>query len=283
MDQYNEHRYSAKNLTILGVETVFWGFIYQRLVLNSLVPSIRTRLSKQAFWPRLESKQGQFMKTLEEECVISLALAVHHLISGGLMLLGYLKGDPELWVRGVTIELGYEIVDTYALIASGYPYSHMSSRRLKVATLMHHLPTLFLVPFMLGFGYHANPSFQRVGWSLIGAGGVSFLCESVKKTRNLKTEIGSWIVIHMSSLIVMVLVRFVVFFRSSSETIEMIQSRHGSGLLVYVLTTGALMMLLFNLFLLATYLQKLQRHTRRLWNPSKSECMVDNVSAAKRP
>jgi len=156
--------------------------------------------------------------------VLAFALSVHHLTGGLLMLAGQLSGMSELWVTGLCIEIGFEIVDIVSLVRNVWPYT-MVMPGLKFITIAHHLPGLFASPGLVLVGQlHLNKDLQTVDWALLLAGGVSLLCDAMKQTRDIEHELGQWLALHMVNLCGVLFARFYIFPTASYSLLQTVRA-----------------------------------------------------------
>jgi hypothetical protein len=80
-----------------------------------------------------------------------------------------------------------------------------------LSQVFHHIPGLVAAPSLIMAGYHHNENLQRIGWSLLLAGGVSLFTEGLKQTRSMSTQLGQWLTLHLISLAGVLFARFYIF------------------------------------------------------------------------
>ena len=90
----------------------------------------------------MHSRAGVALTSSAEEVVLAFALSVHHITGGLLMLAGQLWQSPDLWVSGMCVELGFEIVDLVALLTNAWPYPLVQPgfKCITILKIAHHLP-----------------------------------------------------------------------------------------------------------------------------------------------
>ena len=245
---------SAEDVTWIGMasEVGCWAIIYTILVVNMLiVPFVRKSLSSK----QMTKRPGQAIINTAEESVLCMSISAHHLFGGVLMLYGQLTGNSVMWLHGLFVELGFEIVDVVSLLLNQWPYTVVQPG-LKLITLFHHFPGLFAAPQLVMIGYHKNVHLQAIGWSLLLAGGVSLLSDSFKQTRNLETQMGQWLVLHVINMTGVVLARFMVFPTASYELLKACFETSPEWI-AYLTTAGILSMAVLNLVVLVLMIEKL--------------------------
>jgi len=244
---------------------VGYQVIFQRL----LVSTIEKRL--------INSSRGQtsavigdgtFLRSKLEEVAYSLSLAAHHILSGSLMLTGYLNGNSNVWLHGIALEMGYEVVDTLALLANSFPYSKLKYPALKVIPFLHHVPTLLIVPILIRLGYHHNPDIQALGWSLILAGGLGFLAEGLKKLLNREYEMGKWLMIHLVNAASLIGFRFLAFPVAANRALQTLRNDPKVNRLYEICLAGFVSLMVFNVSILGIYMWKLVNFSRK-WATAK--------------
>ena len=264
------HSISASTLSLLSetsagsmaFRVALSAALYAVLILGALVPATRKRLqADEKRWSKMHARAGQALTSTAEETVLAFALSVHHLSGGFLMLAGQLTGFSELWVTGLCIEIGFEIVDIIALLRSSWPYT-LVQPGLKFITVAHHLPGLVASPGMVLVGQlHLNNDLQQIGWALLLAGGVSLLCDAAKQSRDIETELGEWLVLHSINLCGVLFARFYIFPRASLSLIQHIGGNHPAWL-YYVSLMGIASMSVFNVVILTIMTGKLFTYGR---------------------
>jgi len=123
-------------LARVGMAAMFYAIV----ILKAVVPATRKKL--QAYptrWNKMHSRAGAALTSTAEETVLAFALSIHHITGGLLMLAGQLLRSPDLWVSGLCIEIGFEIIDIMALLANAWPYP-LVQPGLKFITIAHHIP-----------------------------------------------------------------------------------------------------------------------------------------------
>ena len=262
-----------------AAEIAAWAVVYQLLVLNMLVPALRTTLSKQPFWTDMLQRPGQVLTNMAEESILTLAcvrprptpwapsrgrltprsLSAHHISAGALMLAGQLAASPDMWLHGLCLELAFELVDVVCLLRNAWPYPVVPAR-LKVFTLFHHLPGLCAAPplVLLG-GMHLQEPLQVVGWSLLLAGGVSLLTDGLKQTRSLQTQLGQWLALHVLNICGVLLARFYIYPQAGFRVVAIMTEAQQPDWLVKLAVAGLLSMAVFNVAVVAILLEKLVR------------------------
>ena len=240
-----------------ALEILAWAVVYALVILRGLVPRLRSYLSSQPFWLEMEKRPGQVLSHMGEEAVLALALAAHHIAGGVLMLAGHVRNDPQLWLHGLTIEIGFEIVDVLCLLTNAWPYPIVQPG-LKFLTLCHHIPGMLCSPPLIFYAQaHANPALQAIGWALLLAGGVSLLTDGVKQTRSLDTQLGQWLVLHSINLVGVIVARWWIFPKAGLELLDTM--RH-SDALFNATVVGIGSMAIFNLIVVAILSEKLVRY-----------------------
>jgi len=253
-------------LTPLLLQTVVFTVLYQLVFLRWLSPVIRRRLlASNVGQTATVAKEGFFLRSLLEEATFALTLSAHHLLAGGLMFAGYLQNSPGLWISGISAEMGYEIVDTLALLNDSWPYSAVRKKYLKVLPLAHHIPTLLVIPILVRLGYHGNPDVQTLGWALIGAGGIGFLAEGLKKGIDRELNLTTWLLIHSANAILMFALRFLVFPSAALRALTAVKADGRARLIYPVCFAGFLSLIVFNTVLMMLYFWKLVQALRQMF------------------
>lgn len=243
--------------TRFAMEAMGWGAVYTLVILHGLVPTLRSRLSRHAFWDEMLARKGQVLTSMAEESVLTLSLSCHHIFGGLLMLWGQMLGRPEMWLHGLLVEVGFEVVDIICLLMNAWPYPIVQPR-LKIITIFHHLPGLVAAPSLIMAGFHHNEHLQAIGWSLLLAGGVSLLTDGIKQTRSMDTQLGQWLALHVINLTGVLAARFVVFPLASFSLLTGMSETHPS--LVKLAAFGVGSMALFNLAVVVILCEKLVRY-----------------------
>jgi len=106
---------------------------------------------------------------------------------------------------------------------------------------------------------HMNPDLQAIGWALLLAGGVSLLCDGLKQTRDLDTELGSWLLLHMFNMCGVIFARFYVFPQAAYNLMNTVILHHPKWL-AWVSGLGIGSMTLFNCIVFAILTEKLMRN-----------------------
>lgn len=241
----------------LLIQVAVWAIVYYAVILNTLVPRLRKMLQAQAFWTEMTQRKGQVLTTMAEESVLTLALSVHHIFGGVIMLAGQLRGDANLWVTGLTVEIAFELVDVACLLVNAWPYPQVQPR-LRTVTLLHHAPGLLAAPQLVMAGLHQNEHLQAIGWALLLAGGVSLLTDGLKQTRRMSTQLGQWLALHTTSLSGVLLARFVIFPQASLGLLNDMAS--GPEWLWYLCAFGIGSMAMFNIIVVCILTEKLVRY-----------------------
>jgi len=251
---------SSREITLswMAVEVSVWAVLYAILIANMLVPYVRKTLSAQPFWEPMLQRQGQVLTSMAEESVMAMSISVHHLFGGSLMLYGQLVGNEEIWLHGLFVEIGFEVVDVIALILNQYPYTVVQPG-LRMLTLFHHFPGLFAAPNLIMKGLHRNSDLQAIGWSLLLAGGVSLLCDSFKQTRSLDTQLGQWLTLHIINMIGVILARFVIFPVASYNLLTKLWAGE-SAWMGNLAAAGIASMAVFNAVVIVIMSEKLYRN-----------------------
>jgi hypothetical protein len=247
-------------LTGLGMEAAIWGVLYTLLIVNTLVPYIRKTLSAKPFWQQMSNRPGQALINMAEESVLCMSISAHHLFGGSLMLYGQVTNNSQMWLHGLLVELGFEIVDIICLVLNQWPYTVVQPG-LRMVTLFHHLPGLVAGPCLVLNGFHNNGDLQAIGWSLLLAGGVSLLCDSFKQTRSLETQLGQWLTLHLINMTGVVSARFVVFPVASVGLLRNCAELN-QGWIYYLAVAGCGSMAIFNIIVLVLMSEKLYKNGR---------------------
>jgi len=215
----------------MAIRVLLSAFVYAVFIVNGLVPVTRKHLqSYHVRWNKMHARAGQALTSTAEETVLAFCLSVHHLSGGLLMLAGQVFNNPNLWVSGLCIEIGFEIIDIMALLRNVWPYT-LVQPGLRFMTICHHLPGLIASPGLVLVGQlHLNSDLQAIGWSLLLAGGVSLLCDAMKQTRDLDTELGQWLILHLINLSGVAFARFYVFPTASYNLIQTVVANHPAWL-----------------------------------------------------
>ena len=246
---------------LLLLEILSWSIVYLIVFQRWFAPFVRKQLLNSRFGqgPTV-IREGFFLRSMLDEATLSFTLALHHLLSGGMMFAGYMLQQPALWLHGIAVEMGYEVVDTLAILSNGWPYSTARSKVMKIVPLLHHVPTLLLIPVIVRLGYHSNQDVQTLGWSLIGAGGIGFLSEGLKKVLDKDERPYAWLLIHLANATVMFLCRMVAFSKSSIGALQTLKRDLRASHLYGICLLGLASLMLFNAAIMLTYLWKLVRH-----------------------
>ena len=244
--------------TSMASEVGCWAVLYTVFIVNMLVPYVRKNLSSKPFWDAMTKRPGQALTTTAEESVLCMSISAHHLFGGVLMLYGQLTANPVMWLHGLFVELGFEIVDVFALLLNQWPYTVVQPG-LKLITLFHHFPGLCAAPSLVMIGLHKNEDLQAIGWSLLLAGGVSLLSDSFKQTRNLDTQMGQWLILHLINMTGVILARFVVFPIASYGLLKTCWES-SPDYISYLTTAGIGSMAVFNFVVLVLMTEKLIRN-----------------------
>jgi hypothetical protein len=236
------------------------ALFYGVIILHGMVPVTRKHLMADTKrWNKMHARPGQALTSTAEETVLAFCLAVHHLIGGALMLAGQLTDSPALWVSGLCIEIGFEMVDVVQLFSNAWPYS-LVQPGLRFITLLHHVPGLLVSPGMvLVGGLHMNKDLQAIGWALLLAGGVSLLCDGAKQTRDLDTELGQWLLLHSINMSGVLFARFYIFPHASYSLMQTVMANHPTWLAAASIF-GIVSMSVFNVVVLGIMTGKLVTH-----------------------
>jgi len=209
----------------------------------------------------MKTRHGQVLKDMAEEAVLTLSLSAHHLIGGSIMFYGQVTNNPTYWVRGLCIEIGFEIVDIISLILNAWPYQIVQDK-LRLVTIFHHIPGMLCAPSLILVGYHQNKDLQQIGWSLLLAGGVSLLCDGFKQTKDLETELGQWLILHIINLTGIIIARFIVFPIASYGLLTTVweSATSSKDLIAIAATVGVFSMSIFNVIVIVIMTEKLVKN-----------------------
>jgi hypothetical protein len=136
----------------MATQVTLAASVYTVLILNLLVPAVRKHLKRNpARWDKMHARPGQALTSTAEETVLAFALAVHHITGGLLMLAGQFLNMPSLWVNGLCIEIGFEVVDIIAILVNAWPYPIVQPK-LRAVTILHHIHGLVASPGLVLIG-----------------------------------------------------------------------------------------------------------------------------------
>jgi len=177
---------SEKSQSIL-FEVLFWEVIY---LLYSAVFSriLRFGISKTDFWKGdVKERSGIFCSNAQDDTILMIVLATHHLIAGLMCYTGARTNNPDAWRHGYLLETGFEVADIVALSIGLYPYALDNIKPdIKVALVFHHLPGILFSGLILNANFHHNEHLQEIAiWLLVGA---SFSCVNAVFIYNLSLD-----------------------------------------------------------------------------------------------
>lgn len=243
------------SIGLLILEVLGWSLAYSVFQWTA-VPFFRGMIQNSKIGHSSATKEGQLLKSLVGEATLAFSLSVHHILSAGMMLAGYAQRNPSLWLHGVAVEMGYEVVDTLAILTDSWPYSDLKTRSFKIVPLLHHVPTLLLIPMLVRIGFHENPDVQKIGWSLIGAGGIGYLAEGLKKSIYKADHPWLWLIIHLLNAAVLFACRMVIFPIASINGLKTLQEDYRGKYLYPVCVLGLSSLMLFNMSIMTIYAWK---------------------------
>jgi len=189
---------------------LLWEFVYIRRVM----PAVHRWAERQPFYENLMHRPGHMAVNGQDDITVLFVIAMHHLVAGSILLLGSFLGLPFLFEVGATLELGFEIADTAAMVRGAWPYvKGKSDVWMTLALFMHHVPGLLLIVPIFHTGLYADPYIRAVCAWLLFAGGVSSLAGSFIHTRDFEKprEMKQVALAHSFAGWVFMYARFVVF------------------------------------------------------------------------
>lgn len=184
------------------------------LLVSLVLPRIQLRASQMEFWEAIKLRSGTLATNGQDDITLMSILAIHHLTSGLLCVLGDYLHLPFVFRLGAMLELGFEVSDTVALFRGQWPHQPDKEPLLmRVALFAHHLPGMTLIVPLFYTGYYSNAHIRAVGSWLLFAGGVSSLGAFLVYTRNFadKREMQQAAVIQALSGLFFIYARFLVF------------------------------------------------------------------------
>jgi hypothetical protein len=104
-----------------------------------------------------------------------------------------------------------------------------------------------------------DPDLQAIGWALLLAGGVSLLADAMKQTRDLDTELGQWLALHLVNLCGVLFARFYIFPTAGYKLMKTCIEEQPQWLAA-VSGLGLACMTIFNVVVLAIMSEKLARN-----------------------
>jgi len=124
------------------------------------------------FFERAKMRKGVIATDAQSDSVYCINLAIHHLLAGSIMLVGWALSMPQVWDRGYCMEVGYEVGEIVAMIARLYPYHNDSIKKeLKYALAFHHCVGLVVPFFIFASDLHEYPHLQSIAaWMVLQAG-----------------------------------------------------------------------------------------------------------------
>jgi len=259
-----EWRHAPLPELILGsaIGVLVWELFYVRTVM----PRMHQWAEKQPFYSNLIHRPGYFSRTGQDDITVLFVIAMHHMSSGSLLMLGSFLGVPVLFELGGLLELGFEIADTFALIRGVWPYEHSRTPFIiRVAFLMHHLPGLFLIVPVLHMGLYEDPHIRAVCAWLLFAGGVSALAGSYVHTRDFEKprEMRQAALAMLFSSLVFLYARFIVFPMGIYHYTKDLDEAGSFGRVPTVVRALAVPMMIFGLITVRINLMKLIKYSAR--------------------
>ncbi|KAH9260012.1 hypothetical protein BASA81_001784 [Batrachochytrium salamandrivorans] len=184
------------------------------LLVSLALPRIQLRASQMEFWEAIKLRSGTLAGNGQDDITLMSILAIHHLTSGSLCVLGDYLHLPFVFRLGAMLELGFEVSDTVALFRGEWPHQPDKEPLLmRIALFAHHLPGMTLIVPLFYTGYYSNAHIRAVGSWLLFAGGISSLGAFLVYTRNFanKREMQQAAMIQAISGLFFVYARFLVF------------------------------------------------------------------------
>lgn len=237
----------------------------------SIMPKIHQRASQMQFWDAIKLRSGTLSTNGQDDVTLMCILALHHLSSGGLCVLGDWLQMPFLFRLGAMLELGFEVSDTIAIFRGEWPHQReKESLTMRIALLAHHMPGMTLIVPLFYTGFYSNAHIRAVGSWLLFAGGVSSLGAFLVYTRNfeMRREMQQAAVIQACSGIFFIYARFVVFpvemytFAEELSSGEMFQAAN-------VVRAMGVFMTIFNVIVLKANLIKTLKYLVKAFGDPK--------------
>eukprot|EP00164_Ancoracysta_twista_P000828 GFYU01001092.1.p1 GENE.GFYU01001092.1~~GFYU01001092.1.p1 ORF type:complete len:416 (+),score=91.47 GFYU01001092.1:116-1249(+) len=265
-------------LSILPFFVMFWAMVREILlpVSRHVIKDFQwfRRLSNT---PWLLSEDGGF--DTQDGWVAWLYTSVHHVVGGGLMLMGYANIRPDLFRWGTLISVcGVDLLDILYIFLGRAPYDIIRDPKngeiipLIFAVFAHHLCSI--AAFLPTNLYYSDvPEFQLLGFALLGGGGILGCIGLVQNMFDSSTRSGNamHVVLMIPNFFAFLYCRFYLFPTSGYTLLSDIYGEGSYGFFGLFLG-GCLFLTLFNVVAVALQTAGLVREVRKF---------VANASAAR--
>lgn len=253
MTAMQSHRYNWTAFLLITA-SFLCAYLYNNLIMQRLLPLVRQYIRSIPALQLPLIPEGSFMHSLIEEISFIISLSLHHLTSAFFLSIGQRLGSPLLWLTGIAIELGYEIADTYAMATNDWPYMGLKQQWVKAIPLLHHIPTMMVLPAIVRLGYHRVEDVQTLACSLIGAAAIGFLSEGVRKVMDKQNNLVGWFTIHVLSAAIVFWCRMIVFPVAAVSSLHKMQEDMSVPHYFYeICRVGLGCAMMFNCFIMGSY------------------------------
>jgi len=223
-------------------------------------PMAQSYFSKRKWWPNLVGRSGAICtKSAQEDIVLCSVIFVSHSVGGLLVAYSIYTNQPWIFLQGVYVELGYEIVDTLCILLATWPYKpgkeFIESR---VAMLIHHLFGIMTGIPIAYWSLHTHEDVQLVALVLLSASVVSVVSQIFEHTLHAQENALLRLVTYMLTFGSFIYARFVVFpFPAYRFVLHMRETKGEAAF--YGLAVGVGFIVLFNTLLLTPVVSKVVR------------------------